>query len=472
MSSEKYKGLDPGRSKTQDLAVPHAEPEEGLVRIDSLAAGGRGVGRVSGRVWLVEGAVPGDLVRASAVRIRKSLVEARSLEILGPSPGRRPPPCPIQGQCGGCPWMVLDEAEQRTWKRRLVTDGLERIGKLQGVEVAETVPSDRDLGYRNKVELTFGREGERRLLGFHPPRDVRKIVDVEECLLQGRTGARILASAREFFLEGEGKGEPALDVPGEPTRLIVRESRETGTVLVALRGAPGPFRSAEAFAHYLASRHPEVKGVVRILSRPGRRGGATTVTLLGEPFLEETLGGTRFRLPAGAFFQVNTGAAERLVDLVLEAAGVSALGEVLDLYGGVGVFGLALARRGARVTAVEADHSAVECGRRAAAEAGVQGVEFVLSEVAEFLRSPATGSRHPDVVVADPPRTGLGRGVAEAIARLGPERIVLVSCDAPTLGRDLRALADRAYAPRRVVPVDLFPQTAHVEAVAVAERID
>jgi 23S rRNA (uracil1939-C5)-methyltransferase len=472
MSSKKYKGLDLVGQRAQDLAVSPPDREDAEVRIDSLAAGGRGVGRVEGRVWLVEGAIPGDLVRAFAAKVRKSLVEARAAEILEPSPYRRPSPCPIQGECGGCPWMVMDEAEQRSWKRRLLLDALERIGKLQAVEVAETVPSDRDLGYRNKVELTFGRVGTRRVLGYHPPGDDRKVVDVEVCLLEGSGGARVLSSAREFFLNGEGRSEAALVAEGHPARLVIRESRATGDVLVAHRGSPAPFETADAFARHLASRHEEVKGVVRILSRPGRRGGATTITLLGDPFIEEDLGGTRFRLPAAAFFQVNTGAAETLVGLVLSAAGGSTPAEALDLYGGAGVFGLALARRGAHVTVVEADRDAVECGRQAAAHECLGNIAFVASDVADFLRSSPAGLRSPDVVIADAPRTGLGRGVADGIARLCPKKVILVSCDAPTLGRDLRSLADLGYAPRRIVPVDLFPQTAHVEAVAVVERRD
>ena len=452
------------------MVVPPPGHETQTVRIEALVAGGRGIGRVVGRVWLVEGAVPGDLVEAVPVRSRDALVEARAVRVLEPAESRRTPPCPIQGACGGCPWMVLGEADQRSWKRRLVVDGVERIGRLVGVEVAETLPSDRDLGYRNKVEMTFGRVGPRRVLGFHPPRTVDRIVDVQSCLLQGSAGARVLTSARGFFLEGAGRHEAALDRSSEPTRLVIRESKATGDVLVALRGSPGPFPSAMPFASHLASRHPEVKGVVRLLARPGRRGGTSTVSLLGDPWIEETLGGTRFRLPAAAFFQVNPGAAESLVGLVLDATASFASPQVLDLYGGVGVFALALARRGARGTVVEADREAIECGRRAATEERLGPIEFVASDVASFLRSSHRGASPPLVVIADPPRTGFGRGVAEAIAGLGPSRIVLISCDPPTLGRDLRALADRGYVTRRVVPVDLFPQTAHVEAVAMVDR--
>ncbi len=432
-------------------------------------AGGRGLGRIEGRVWLIEGAVPGDLVRALPVNVRGSLVQARTLEVVEPSPVRREAPCPIQQTCGGCPWMILEPEEQRTWKRRLVLEALERIGRLPGIEVAGTVPSVRDFGYRNKLELSFGREGDRRVLGFHPAGWGDRIVDVERCLLQGDTGSRVLASTREYFLEGPGRLEPALDDHRERTRIVVRESSETGEVLLAIRGVPGPFESAEPFARFLAARHPELVGVVRTLVHPGRRGGTKTEILSGEPWIRETLGGIRFKLPAAAFFQVNTAVAQDLVRLVLEAAGADGPREILDLYGGVGVFALALARRGASATVVEADPEAAACGTNAAAEAGIQGVSHVVSDVAAYLRSATGVRRRPDLVIADPPRTGLDRGVAESIARLHPARVVLVSCDPPTLGRDMRMLVDRGYIPRSVVPVDLFPQTAHIETFAVLE---
>jgi 23S rRNA (uracil1939-C5)-methyltransferase len=373
--------------------------------------------------------------------------------------------------------MTLDETEQRDWKRRRVVEAIERVGKLNGVEVGETVPSDLDLGYRNKVELTFGREGDERLLGFHPSGSGDRVVDVERCLLQGEGGRRVLESIREFFLHGPGRSETALDARGDPPRVVIRESRATGKILVAVRTGPVPFPSAAPFARQLMSRHPEVGGVVRLIARPGRRGGSATETLAGDPWIEEVLAGTLFRLPAATFFQVNTGAAERLAQVVMGAAGAPSPNRVLDLYGGVGVFAIALAREGARATVVEADRGAVECGRAAVAAEGIAGVEFVASDVSAYLeeRGTATGSRllslAPDLVVADPPRTGLGPGAADAIAALAPPRIILVSCDAPTLGRDLRRFVDRGYAIRRVVPVDLFPQTASVEAVAELHRV-
>jgi len=445
-------------------------PGSSVVRIEKLTGGGRGLSRVDGLVWLVEGAVPGDRVRATPVRRRSTLVEARTLELLEPSYLRRKPPCPFQGECGGCPWMVLEEPEQRSWKRRILEEALVRIGRFEEVRVDETVPSPSPLAYRNKLEFTFGRGGRRgAVLGFHGTGS-RSLVDVDRCLLQGDLANQVLAEVRSYFTEGAGRGEPALGDPRRPLKLAIRRSGHSGRLLVGLLGAPGPFPTARPFAHQLRERVSEISGVVRLLTLPGRRGGSRTVNLAGKPWLEDTLGGTVFRLPARVFFQVNPGAAELLVRLVEELSGAGSGTRLLDLYGGVGVLGLALARRGARALVCETDGQAVACGRRASKGRKELDVRFARSDVGAFLESLAHSRGDWDVVVANPPRSGFGREVARGILALRPERIVLVSCDPATLARDARRLADGGFVLRRVVPVDMFPQTPHVEVVCVLER--
>jgi 23S rRNA (uracil1939-C5)-methyltransferase len=362
--------------------------------------------------------------------------------------------------------MVLDEHEQQQWKRTLVAEALAHLGGVS-VAVEPTIPSPRSMAYRNKVEFSFGRDARgRRILGLHAG-TTTELVDIERCLLQDDSANHVLETARAFFLDGPGAGDPAVDDPREPLRLVVRRSFLTRELLAALRGLGGAFPSAPAFARRLMDEHRLVRGVVRLVARPRRRGGTKTVPLAGRSWIAERLGGTEFHLPASTFFQVNPEAAERVVDVVGALAGEVAGRRVLDLYAGVGVFGLALARLGARVTLCEADPEAVRCGEQAA----VRGLDakFVNAAVAAFLaRGPRTG--RPDVVVANPPRAGLGREVVRAIAGLGPQRIILVSCDPATLARDLGQLVGQGYRPSRVQPVDLFPQTPHVETVSVAVR--
>ncbi len=445
-------------------ASPGSDPVELLV--DRLAAGGRGVARAGGLVWFLPGGLPGDRVRATAVLRRPSYVEGRIVEVLAWSADRRPPPCPLQPRCGGCPWMGLEEADQRRWKRALVEDALRRIGR-SAVEVEEVRASPLALGYRNKLELTLGRGADGRpAVGFHPQDEsAGGLVDVDRCQVQTDPANAVLATAREFLLSRSADWAGAAERARDPYRLVIRASTLTGQVLVAIREVAGAFPLAERLAERLRERHADLAGVVRIRALSGRRGRGRTLPLVGRPWIEERVGGTTFRLPAATFLQVNPQAAELLLESVREAAGRVSEQEVIDLYGGVGLFGIALAREGARVSVCDADPVAVDCGRHAARAAGARRVAFHRADVTEFLRGRPVTAASVDLVVANPPRRGLGRHVPPLVAGLAPQRIILVSCDPATLARDAQRLARAGFTPERAIPVDLFPQTAHVETV-------
>jgi 23S rRNA (uracil1939-C5)-methyltransferase len=448
------------------MGVVPKKPGTGAVelRIEALAAGGRGVARSQGVVWFLPEALPGDRVRAEPRRRHRRYIEGRVLERLEGSPARRPAPCPIQGGCGGCPWMPLEEMDQRRWKRRLVEEALRRIGHSD-VEVEPVRVAPAALGYRNRVEFTLGRDADGRpAIGLHPSDPDRPgVVDVERCLLLPEVAHPVLETARGLLLERAGDWLAAGGV--DPFRMTLRVSRHRGEVLVLLRETTRPFPVAKVLAQRLQAAHPAVVGVVRVRARTGQRGGTRATPIVGRSWISERIGELELRLPATSFVQVDTEAAGMLVDLVVQHAGVVDGKVALDLYGGVGGFGIALARRGARVTVCEADAEAVRCGRQAARSAGVPEVTFVHAEVESHLRTGEQGPRGVDVVVANPPRAGLGRRVPEGIRRQDPERIVLVSCDPATLARDLSRLVKLGYAPERAIPVDLFPQTAHVETV-------
>ena len=446
-------------------------PSEGVtrVRIQTWAAGGRGLGRVDGRVWMVAGAVPGDDVSARVVKDHGRFVEAVVESVERPSPSRRPPPCPIQRECGGCPLMVVSEAPQRSAKKQFLLDALRRIGRLpEDLPVHDVVAAPTSVAYRNKIELTFGRDrAGRRIVGYHRAGEPSALVDVTGCAIADSRLQPLLAAARAFFLHGPGSSEPAIDDGREGLRLVLRASNARDERLIALRGLPGPFQAAEVFAQVAAKADPGLVGVVRLIASPGRRGGALVHTVAGRAWIADEIHGTSFRVPAATFLQVHAAAAEVLGRHVLEGAGSPR--RVLELYGGIGALGLALARRGARATIVDADSAAIGCGIEAARSCGLTTAEFERAEVFAFLGSRRDGPT-PDLVIADPPRTGLGRGVAERLAALGAARIAMISCDPATLARDLAALAARGYDVEQITPFDLFPQTAHVEAVAWLSR--
>ncbi len=442
-------------------------PEQAELTIEALTAGGAGVARPAGRVWFVPGGLPGDRVRAAAVRMHPRFVEARLVGLVRESPDRRSPACPFQPTCGGCPWMPLAEVAQRRFKQQRVDDALSRIG---GVSPSVTEPirfGALPLAYRNRIELTLGRDAAGRpLVGLHAGSRSAALVDVDRCLLQPDAANSVLTSVREFLLAPRRLWSRST----APRFRIAIRSGEGGEVLVALWEEARAFPEAAALAEWLTRRHPELCGVVRVRTHGRRRGGARVTALYGRTWVAQQVGATRFRVPAASFTQVNADWTERLPDLVRECAGDVAGADVVDLYGGIGVHGIALAGAGARnVTICEADARAVRCGVDAVRRAGLQGVRFVVSDVRAFLGQawPAELQR---VVVANPPRAGLESGVARRIAARACERVVIVSCDPATLARDVRVFIEHGFRLLRVIPVDLFPQTPHVETVAVLAR--
>ena len=436
------------------------------LRIDRLAAGGRGVGRVEGKVWLVDGGLPGDELDARVQGDRGRWVQGVAVAIVEPGPGRRTPACPFQGRCGGCPWMPLREDEQRAWKRHIVVDALLRIAKIADPPVAEIRAAGPALRYRNRVEFTVGSGGSgTRTVGLHPAGSAREWVDVDRCLLQAEEADAILTTVRSFLLEGPGAVDPGWDVPAEPLRIGIRWSETARQAVVVLRSSGPPPPTAAAFAAHLLSRHGNVRGVVHVRTLPGRRGGGRAEVLAGDGSLEDRIGGERVPIPADAFTQVQIDGGAVLTELVVEQAGSPR--EVLELFGGMGGFALALARRGVHVRVVEADPTAIEAGIRAAEAAGVSAfVRFERARVERALSALGSETPAPDTVIADPPRTGLGKPVAVALTALRAPRVVLVSCDPGTFARDARVLLDGGYRLDVVVPIDLFPQTPHVETVA------
>jgi 23S rRNA (uracil1939-C5)-methyltransferase len=274
----------------------------------------------------------------------------------------------------------------------------------------------------------------------------------------------VLASTRAFLI-GAGEAASSCFRAREPFRLVIRRASGSGELLVAIREAGPAFPLACALADHLAARHPAVRGVVRLVRRGPGRGGTRTIVVRGRPWIEERVGRTVFRLPAASFLQVNAQAATQLVTLVGELAGPVAGKRVWDLYGGVGMYGIDLARSGAEVAICDADADAVRAGREACRRTTPGRVRFHHARVGTFLAQRAAEAERPHVVVANPPRCGLDRGGVDALVAARPERIVLVSCDPATLARDLKRLQDGGFRVRRIVPVDLFPQTAHLETV-------
>lgn len=416
-----------------------------------------------GKTVFVSGAVAGDTVRAKVYQEGPSFSKAVALEVLGPSADRVPSPCPYAGICGGCPWAVLDRRAQLTAKRANVVDSLKRIGRFSSDEAEVLVkpceaPSA-PWGYRNKVELAFSQRAGRTVIGMHGV-DPSQVIKVDACpLLDNRHNGAVksVAGALSYLASSD---DLALD------RVGIRIASHTRDLEVALWGQPGPFPRAQAAKVLSDALHPT--SIVRVLSKgPAKARRVTGVEVLaGKGHWDERICGNTMSLSAPSFFQVNTAGAERLVELVLEGLEPNEDDEAMDLYCGAGTFTLPLAERCTFVSAVEAYGPAVRDLRRNLDNAGLENVDPVGGDAGrEFPETDA------DLIVVDPPRAGLAEDVVRKLSAQPARKIAYVSCDPATLARDLARFREvDVFEPISVTPVDLFPQTFHVENVVILAR--
>jgi 23S rRNA (uracil1939-C5)-methyltransferase len=453
-------------------AAPRVRPRKGEeveVTIDSLAHGGAGVGRAdAGFVVFVRGAVPGDRVRARIEKAKRSFAEARLEELLEPSPERLEPEAPHPG----APWQVLPYASQLAEKERQVRDALERLGGFTEPPVLPIVPAVEPLRYRNKLEYSFGQSESGELaLGFHHPGRWDVIDDIESDVLASERVDELRLAVRAWCREEGLSPYDRHDHGGFLRNLVVREGRRTGQLQARLVTSTGAFRHDEFTAAIPADSvlWTQVEGVAETT-----RGGKTK-KLKGDAAIEEhlDLGGAslRFRISPDAFFQTNTEMAEQLYGLAIRAAGLTGRERVIDLYCGIGTIALAMAIDSREVVGVEIVERAVADAIDNAKLNGVDNARFFAGDIRTAMRplleQEGTGA---DVLVIDPPRAGLSQKVVRRILEAEVKRIVYVSCNPTTLAPNARQMVDAGYVLRSVQPVDMFPQTPHIECVALLSR--
>jgi 23S rRNA (uracil1939-C5)-methyltransferase len=416
------------------------------VRIESIAAGGEGVGHLpDGRVVFVHRTAPGDLARIALTERRDRWARGRLLQVLEPSPERRDAPCPFYGECGGCTLEHLTYDAQLRAKSRIVADSLARIGGIP-VEAPEVVPSPREHRYRNRVSFALRRAEHGRVeAGFHALGDPDRIVDLDgRCLLPEEPIARVWDALRASW------GPDARRLPsGDRLRLTLRASAE-GLVSLLVEGGYSPGRPQELLEM--------VDGLAAVWHRPG---AAPPELIAGAPGLPEVWGDEVVEVSGTAFLQVNREAAALLEAHVFALIGDVAGRTAVDAYCGVGLHARRIARSGARVVGLELDPQAVAAARADAPE----GAAFEEGPVEELIAAHLPA----DLVILNPPRAGVLPAVTDALVERPAERIVYVSCNPATLARDLKRLSP-AYRLESIRSFDLFPQTAHVETVVLLTR--
>jgi 23S rRNA (uracil1939-C5)-methyltransferase len=448
-------------------ATTHTRPRNGEhleLSVDSLAFGGAGVARLDGYVVFVSGALPGDRVRAEVIKSKRAFAQARTVDVLEPGPDRIEPLAPGHP---GASWQVLRYERQLEVKQEQVDEALRRIGGLDGFALESIVPAQEQWRYRSKVEYSFGLDDDGELVcGFHAQGRFDRIEPIADDMLASEAVNALRGRVVEWC---RAEGLSAYDRrahDGLLRNLVVREGRRTGELHARLVTSPGDLRTdalAEAAgAASFAWTRTETMGETTA-------GGATEL-VSGEPTIEEEVRGLRFRISPEAFFQTNTEMAEQLYGVAGEYAGLTGFERVFDLYCGIGTVGLTLAPRAAELWGVEIVEEAVADAIATARLNEIDNARFFAGDVRLALPELLEKAGRPDVVVVDPPRAGLSKKAVRRVIDAAPPRIVYVSCNPTTLAPNAAQLAEAGWALRRVRPVDMFPQTPHIECVALLER--
>jgi 23S rRNA (uracil1939-C5)-methyltransferase len=458
--------------------------------VEKLAFGGKAVSRHEGMVVFLEGAVPGQRVQARVVRKKKQYAEAQVLRCITKSPRETEPFCPHFGLCGGCQWQHIPYEDQLGWKRLHVLECLQHLAGVGEAAVESTVASPHRQYYRNKMEYTFsdrrwlspeeiatGLDYDRSFaLGLHARGHFDRIFDVEACYLESTRSVEILKAAREWCRKTGLPPYTTRTHQGFWRFLVIREGKQTGECLIHLITAAHARAEAvvDALSLHLKSCFPGITTIVHSVSQKKAQVavGDTSRNVLGEGFIEERLKDLRFRISAHSFFQTNPYAAEGLYQTVLEFAELTGSETVWDLYCGTGSIALFIASRVKEVLGFELVEDAIEDAYVNCRLNGIDNCRFRAGDLKEIMLDAVRSrppSSFPDVVVTDPPRSGMHPSVVKALLELAPRRILAVSCNPATLARDLAMLNDR-YHIARVQPFDLFPHTPHIECVVRLDR--
>jgi 23S rRNA (uracil1939-C5)-methyltransferase len=456
------------------MAAPVTKDQEVELDVESLAYGGNGVARLDGYVVFVRRALPGDRVRARVTKVKRSHAEALATEIVRPGPQRVEAPCRHFPACGGCRFQDLAYDAQLEQKQSQVRDAFQRLAGIAEPPLEEILPCEPDIfHYRNKVEYSFTRTPAGPALGFHRAGRWDEVLDIEKCWITTDFGNDVRDAVRDWAREEGLEAYSQADGTGYLRHLVVREARNTGQALVQLVTAPG-----EKFEHGyfvdVVRRFPQVHSVHwSVNDRPAEVTNLPTELLWGEEWIEEELGGLRFRVRPNAFLQTNTAMAERLYALAREAAQLSGNETVWDLYCGIGTIGLSMASDALTVWGIDVSEESVACALENAELNGITNAAFFAGNVGQVVEELLERSGPPEVVVVDPPRAGLAGKALRHLGRLGAPRRVYVSCNPTTLAGDVKTLGEEyGYELLRARPVDMFPHTPHVETVALLERRD
>ncbi|MEA4826913.1 MAG: 23S rRNA (uracil(1939)-C(5))-methyltransferase RlmD [Clostridium sp.] len=479
--------------------IPIEKNGEYIVKITGLGFEGEGVAKIEDYTIFIDGALIGERAKIKIVKLKKSFAFGKLLEVIEPAKERREPVCGIYKRCGGCRLQHLSYEGQLDFKKNRVKDVLERIGKLKisdqvpvtsdkapltgsllsvsgkekGAILHDTIGMENPYRYRNKVQLPVGEENGEIKIGFYAPRS-HNIIDMDTCYIQDEIGDRVVSLTKEWMKKYNIKAyNEALD-EGIIRHIMIRRGFITKEIMIVIVTRKRQLPFSEEFVEMIRENIDGVASIIQNINTKKTNVilGHESITLYGEDHISDYIGKFKFNISPLSFFQVNPMQTEVLYNKALEYAGLTGNEVVFDAYCGTGTISLFLSQRAKKVYGVEIVEQAIENAKVNAKENKVDNVEFIVGKSEEVIPELINKGIKADVVVVDPPRKGCEKSLLEAIGSMKPERIVYVSCDPGTLARDLAILEREGYRTVEVQPVDMFPQTSHVECCVLLKKAE
>ncbi len=452
------------------------------LEISDLAAEGVAVGRHENIVVFVKGVIPGDVIDVVVTKKRKNYFEAKPICIVEKSTDRIDPFCEHFGICGGCKWQMLPYSKQLYYKEKQVKDQFQRIGKLYDFKIYPILASNDEKFYRNKLEFTFSHRrwlycsepmydsnvNEIKGLGFHVQGMFDKVVDIKKCFLQKDPSNEIRNKIREFTIKNSYEYYNPRDHVGLMRNLIVRNT-SLGHLMVIVVFANEDREKISTLMNFIAEEFPEITSLQYVINPKFNDSlyDLKFFTIKGEDFIIEELNGLKFKIGPKSFFQTNIEQTKRLYDTVLKFANPKTEDIIYDLYTGTGTIALCMAKHCKKVVGIESVSEAIDNAYENAKLNDINNIAFYAGDIKDiFTFEFVNNNNKPDIIVMDPPRTGVHANVLQKINEIEPNKIVYVSCNPATQARDIELLSEK-YFVEQIQPVDMFPYTHHVENVAL-----
>ncbi|WP_032075614.1 23S rRNA (uracil(1939)-C(5))-methyltransferase RlmD [Clostridium drakei] len=448
--------------------------EEYDMNITGMGYEGEGVGKINDFTVFVPGALLNEKVKVKIVKVNKNFAFAKLIDVMEASEYRTEPACNIYKRCGGCQLQHYSYRAQLDFKKQRVKDCIERIGKLKTSEVIlnDTIGMDDPYRYRNKVQLPVGEKNGEVNIGFYAQR-THEIINMDICNIQHEAADKVLKLIKSWMKKYKIEAYNEQLHSGSIRHIMVRKAFKTNEVMVVVVTRSNELPHKEELIEMLIESKENIVSIIQNVNSKKTNVilGIECITLWGKDNISDYIGDFKFNISPLSFFQVNPVQTEVLYNNALEYASLTGNETVFDAYCGTGTISLFLSQKAKKVYGIEIVPQAIENAKINAKQNNIDNAEFIVGESEKVIPELIKNGVKADVVVVDPPRRGCEKSLLEAIAQMSPERIVYVSCDPGTLARDLSILDELGYKATEIQPVDMFPQTAHVETVVLMSRV-